>query len=248
MVSDVEITHDSALPSRSERGTPTRRIHYQSLTLPLLHRARSSINRLGGTTTLNLLKKSGPELLARAPRWRDLWSLPAMMAVGRSYEGSTGRRVVAVQDHSVSQSSRRATADQDDLKFGFGNLIPFAPIQPLSPKLGFQESRTGPAPRPAAAGSGETFMEQLPLSASEQRSSLQSVSSEHQLTSSDRDGTSGGDQPKHSRSTVSTLHIDGSALGRWTVQHLERALSKPSTGMTGVDPRAALPRSRVAPF
>ena len=44
-----------------------------------------------------------------------------MMAAGRSYEGSTGRRVVAVQDHSVSQSSRRATADQDDLKFGFGN-------------------------------------------------------------------------------------------------------------------------------
>ncbi len=47
---------------------------------------------------------------------------------------------------------------------------------------------------------------------------------------------------------VSTLHIDGSALGRWTVQHLERALNKPTTGMTGIDPRAAAPRSRVAPF
>lgn len=45
-----------------------------------------------------------------------------------------------------------------------------------------------------------------------------------------------------------TLHIDGAALGRWTVQHLERTLGKPSAGMTGVDPRATIPRSRVAPF
>jgi hypothetical protein len=55
-------------------------------------------------------------------------------------------------------------------------------------------------------------------------------------------------QPKRGKPTVSTLHIDGSALGRWTVQHLERALGKPATGMTGVDPRATIPRSRVAPF
>lgn len=48
--------------------------------------------------------------------------------------------------------------------------------------------------------------------------------------------------------SVSTLHLDGSALGRWAIQHLERTLGKPTTGMTGVDPRATLPRSRVAPF
>jgi hypothetical protein len=46
----------------------------------------------------------------------------------------------------------------------------------------------------------------------------------------------------------STVHIDGSALGRWAIQHLERALAKPASGMTGVDPRANLPRGRVAPF
>ncbi len=49
-------------------------------------------------------------------------------------------------------------------------------------------------------------------------------------------------------STTSTLLVDGSALGRWAVQYLERALGRPATGMTGVDPRANLPRSRVAPF
>jgi hypothetical protein len=48
--------------------------------------------------------------------------------------------------------------------------------------------------------------------------------------------------------STSTLHIDGAALGRWTVQHLARALGKPTTGMTGVDPRVTLPRTRVQPF
>jgi hypothetical protein len=47
---------------------------------------------------------------------------------------------------------------------------------------------------------------------------------------------------------VSTIHIDGSALGRWAVQYLERALGKPATGMTGIDPRASRPRYRVSPF
>lgn len=45
-----------------------------------------------------------------------------------------------------------------------------------------------------------------------------------------------------------TLHIDGQALGRWTIQHLERALGRPSAGMTGVDPRLSTPRSRISPF
>jgi hypothetical protein len=56
-------------------------------------------------------------------------------------------------------------------------------------------------------------------------------------------------QPQQGKaSSAATVHIDGSALGRWTIQHLERALGKPATGMTGVDPRASPPRSRVSPF
>ena len=50
------------------------------------------------------------------------------------------------------------------------------------------------------------------------------------------------------RQSASILHIDGSALGRWAIQHFERALGKPTAGMTGIDPRATVPRSRVAPF
>lgn len=61
-----------------------------------------------------------------------------------------------------------------------------------------------------------------------------------------------GDRQSHDaqpqKPSISTLHIDGAALGRWAIQHLERALGKPATGMTGVDPRATAPRGRVAPF
>lgn len=53
---------------------------------------------------------------------------------------------------------------------------------------------------------------------------------------------------QRSHTSVTTLHIDGSVLGRWAIQHLERALGKPTSGMTGVDPRATVARSRVAPF
>jgi hypothetical protein len=57
------------------------------------------------------------------------------------------------------------------------------------------------------------------------------------------DGTRPSEVP-----SASTLHLDGSALGRWAIQHLERTLAKPTAGMTGIDPRASAPRSRVAPF
>jgi hypothetical protein len=53
---------------------------------------------------------------------------------------------------------------------------------------------------------------------------------------------------QHKGLPVSTLHIDGSTLGRWAVRHMERTLGKPATGMTGVDPRAGLPRTHVSPF
>jgi hypothetical protein len=45
-----------------------------------------------------------------------------------------------------------------------------------------------------------------------------------------------------------TVHLDGAALGRWAVHHIERALARPSNGMTGVDPRATMPRGHISPF
>lgn len=44
------------------------------------------------------------------------------------------------------------------------------------------------------------------------------------------------------------IHIDSTSLGRWTVEHLARILSRQPTGMTGIDPRISAPRSRLSPF
>jgi hypothetical protein len=60
--------------------------------------------------------------------------------------------------------------------------------------------------------------------------------------------TSRDDREPNDASAPATLHIDGSALGRWTIQHLEHVLAKPTAGITGVDPRANTPRGRVSPF
>jgi hypothetical protein len=62
------------------------------------------------------------------------------------------------------------------------------------------------------------------------------------------EGTSGYQPQQRKKSSAITIHLDGSVLGRWAVQHMERALGKPATGMTGVDPRANPPRNRVSPF
>jgi len=66
--------------------------------------------------------------------------------------------------------------------------------------------------------------------------------------SPNRELTRDGDGLRNNEPNVATLHLDGAALGRWAVQYLERALGKPATGMTGVDPRVTIPRSRVSPF
>jgi hypothetical protein len=68
------------------------------------------------------------------------------------------------------------------------------------------------------------------------------------LDSSDSDGSPPTMRKTQSKASASTLHLDGAALGRWTVQHLTRTLGKPAAGMTGVDPRAVPPRSRIQPF
>jgi hypothetical protein len=39
------------------------------------------------------------------------------------------------------------------------------------------------------------------------------------------------------RPMYAELHLDGAALGRWTLRHLEREITRPQAGATGFDPR-----------
>ena len=81
-----------------------------------------------------------------------------------------------------------------------------------------------------------------------QRPSLNKVANESQVELGNQKPDGPEAKPGGQNVSVSTLHIDGSTLGRWALQHLERSLGKPASGMTGIDPRATLPRTRVAPF
>jgi hypothetical protein len=39
------------------------------------------------------------------------------------------------------------------------------------------------------------------------------------------------------RTQIGTVHLDGNALGQWVTRHLERVMSEPNRGPSGVDPR-----------
>ena len=50
------------------------------------------------------------------------------------------------------------------------------------------------------------------------------------------------------KSDTGTIILDGAALAQWMINYLEAVLTRPQSGMTGVDPRAAQPMSRLTPF
>jgi hypothetical protein len=147
--------------------------------------------------------------------------------------GPQKRHLPIVSFVHASSGSRKSTA--------------LAPSLSRSDVQHFPEPERDQPQRRTVAGADDVFRRQRRLFANEQPQSTQRVAGDQTPWSPDREATAAS-EPQRRKSGVSTIHIDGSALGRWTVQHLERALSKPTTGMTGVDPRAAVPRSRVAPF
>jgi hypothetical protein len=147
--------------------------------------------------------------------------------------GPQKRHLPIVSFVHASSGSRKSTA--------------LAPSLSRSDVQHFPEPERDQPQRRTVAGADDVFRRQRRLFANEQPQSTQRVAGDQTPWFPDREATAAS-EPQRRKSGVSTIHIDGSALGRWTVQHLERALSKPTTGMTGVDPRAAVPRSRVAPF
>jgi len=101
--------------------------------------------------------------------------------------------------------------------------------------------------RHAAIATSDTILETAPVSGAGLSFYSRNPANHAQIASENPGGApTNGENP--GRSNVSTIHIDGSVLGRWAIQHLENTLGTPTTGMTAVDPRANVPRSRIAPF
>jgi hypothetical protein len=127
--------------------------------------------------------------------------------------------------------------------------ISFADTLPISRSIRNNQPQQSAAERTFISRSPETTLRAPPPpSTGDARSEQTSVLNRRPF--------SGGPPPDLGRSLhrqeirggASTVHLDGATLGQWAIQHLERVLAKPSAGMTGVDPRASLPRGRVSPF
>jgi hypothetical protein len=248
VASNLDVTPGQGLSSHSERMAPAQRNGFPALAVPMLQQATSPVNGFDRMTILRLITEAGSLLPAGAARSRELWNSPRFVTAGQTLDGPSRRQEAARHQSSGPHRNQGVSADPGDAQVGLDKLSPLAPTQFRSQNQDPQESRTDAASSRTKAGASATFSTQPPVLSTEQPSSPPGLASQYQSPSPDHDGTAQGGQSQRNRPTVSTLHIDGSALGRWTVQHLERSLGKPSTGMTGVDPRAAVPRGRVAPF
>ena len=130
---------------------------------------------------------------------------------------------------------------------GFAKSKALAPSPHASPPQLLSDRKNDPAKRFAIRATDDSFRRQDLMFGGKHSLPGSPAINDQGALSQHRDAPD-ATESQRGKPAVSTLHIDGSALGRWTVQHLERALNRPTTGMTGIDPRAAAPRSRVAPF
>jgi hypothetical protein len=245
--SDIETDGKSVLSTQVTRAASARSNTFPALSLSVSKRATSPIDSVGLPNVLHLVRSASASTSDVLPRWA-MSNLNTTAKPGRSFETYPERRPAIGQEFSASGERSPLIGGSGDPIFKSKDLAPLAPIGTSSPEQRFQASEVSPDPLATTTDSGEISRRDPSLPRSEQPIFSQSSTAQYQPPPADQDGTAESNQPKRSRPTISTLHIDGSALGRWTVQHLERTLGKPAMGMTGVDPRASIPRSRVAPF
>jgi hypothetical protein len=248
MVADLETTGGGVRSSKRERATSTGSNGFRAPSPPYVHRATSPIDSSGRTTVLPFVRAAASAPTSKLPSWRAVSDSVLVTNRAPAIKRHTENRTAATHQPSTPQESIRLTNVSDAPGYRPEKVVPLAPIHAFLPEQRSGNFEHYPDPSPIATGVGEIAFGRPRFLPGEQPTLNQDSADQDQSPSSDRDGTAEGGQPQRGRPAVSTLHIDGSALGRWAVQYLERALGKPATGMTGVDPRATIPRSRVAPF
>ena len=137
------------------------------------------------------------------------------------------------------------------MAFGSSRSTPFAPaaaVQSIRDKT--HKALDGFADRPNIVTGGENLLgtDRPNWPSGESLPNKRGAQTDQPRLLDRAQGQTGEGAPHRRSPVVSTLHVDGSTLGRWAIQHLERTLGKPIPGMTGVDPRAAIPRTRISPF
>jgi hypothetical protein len=248
MAVDLETTGGHVRSSRGERAISTRSNGFRAPSLSQLNRAASPFDSSGLTTVLRFAGAAASDSTKKLSSWRAVSNSPLVVKSAQFFEKHAGNRSAAGRESSTPQESSRLTDGSGDPGRRPEKAASLAPIHVFSISQHPGNFEDYPDPTPIATGAGEIAFGRPRFLPGEQPTLNQGFADQDQSPSSGRNGTADGGQPRRGGPAVATLHIDGSALGRWAVQHLERALGKPATGMTGVDPRATIPRSRVAPF
>jgi hypothetical protein len=248
VANDPGLSTEGAPSPRGVPRTAVRPSHRVAGTSPTLKRAISPIDHQAPAKLLRLVTKAAPKIFVGPLPRRAQQSLPPGVSQDQAFRRYAGIGATVGSENSGPSARNHPLRDPGYGPRGSKNMSPLAPTHAISPSGRPSEGEHSQISRHSTPGIGAILRGQNPPLTSVQSSSGQSAAAQYPNPSSDRDGTTDSGQPQPNTSAVSTLHIDGSALGRWAIQYLERALGKPTTGMTGIDPRASIPRSRVAPF
>jgi hypothetical protein len=235
------------VPSFRDRLSTSWRSSSPGLSASTRHnRSRAVING-PGKATIGRFLSGDPLALPGNPSRRSSLS-KSFRLHSRASQAYSGPTATSRRDLPGRQPGQRAIHASPYRHGEMPRSRPLAPDPIHSAPQGFREFLSTPAERTFNFGTGETVPGRgVPLP-SQQHLSNKNDTNQNRSLSPDPDGSVNEHQPQRVRSSVATLHIDGSVLGRWAVQHLERTLGRPATGMSGVDPRATTPRSRIAPF
>jgi hypothetical protein len=246
--SNPDISADAPRSFQSRAASFVRLSHSAPQTLSLHRPTTSSSGRAHTTTVSRHATDAVPQSPAtRSPRlaYRDLASVTV---ANPRLQRSVGARPAAGQQVPGAWQKYRPIVDPGNDAVRTQKSPALAPSHPRSIQQSAREMEINTASRATAPEINFSSRNKNFIAAGETVLSKRSIGSQTNSWSIDREDGEQNVQTPRNRSSVSTIHLDGSALGRWTVQYLERALGKPATGMTGVDPRATPPRSRVAPF
>jgi hypothetical protein len=246
--SDLETTGEGFWPPQNERATSERQSGHPALSLQMLNQMRSPGFRSSPANILREVKVAAAASTSSLSRWRPLPNLAPLAKPRQNIEKHTEHHSIVRQESSNLKGRNWLIAGSGAPGFRSKKADPLAPKSVFSLDQRVGEFEPYPEQNTLATGVKKVTLGKPPVLAGEQPISNQDYAGQSQSFLPDRDRTVDSEQFQRTRSAVSTIHIDGSALGRWTVQHLERALGRPATGMTGVDPRSTIPRSRVAPF
>jgi hypothetical protein len=246
---DVADSTTRGIPSyQNGPNASTRPSHIALAAFSPLRRAVASVVGLPGTKSWRLPTTAGSELPSNPLGGRAPGSPVRVMRGDQTVQTYNTANGVGRGRFSASGPGYRSLKPSGNRPTGSGTSISLAPAHIHSRSGEFSERDFNKISNHTTAETGGTLGSQNHLLRSEQPLWNRGPAHQDQWLSNDQDRAANSDQPQQNRSAISTIHLDGSVLGRWAIQYLERALGKPTTGMTGVDPRATIPRTRVAPF